>query len=57
MKYLATLFLSGCAFLSGPCYIMVDLESRAAVCEIGGRMIVMPANVLKIDSEGINFRK
>ena len=57
MKYLAVLFLSGCAYLHGPCYIMVDLESRAAVCEVGGRMLVMPANVLKIDTEGIRLQK
>jgi hypothetical protein len=57
VKYLAALLLSGCAYLSNSCFIMVDLESRIAVCEQGGKMIVMPANVLNIDSEGIRIRK
>ena len=57
MKYLAALLLSGCAYLHGPCYFVIDLTEKFAICEVGGTLIIMPSNVLEIDSDSINFKK
>jgi hypothetical protein len=59
VKYLIAIlaFLGGCAFVSGPCIVFVDQLERVLFCENGGNMMVLPSNILEIDSEGIMLRK
>jgi len=57
MKYLIAFLLSGCAFVYGPCYLIIDLTEKFLACEEGGAMVVIPANILEIDNEGLKFKK
>jgi hypothetical protein len=53
---LVALLLSGCAYISGPCYLVVQIEEKYAVCEVGGNMVVMPAKLLEIGKEKVIVR-
>jgi hypothetical protein len=56
MKYLIALLLSGCAVISGPCYVITDGTGRYIVCEEGGVIWIVPSKMLEFDKDRVFIR-